>query len=393
MTFLVTRIPVIAATLYAGLVLTALPADKTELTGESENYSASARLAEGMLDITIVNKVSGGKVSSRAPTRATKLTEIRVRDSEEKVIVHGKVGSRGDIRFEFDTDRPAYIDRIHHLRSESENYAVSVQWMEADPNEVDYVGWALNITVSDKVSGARVSRRSPTRTAKLTELYILEAEQRLVVHGELGSRGDILSVVNLEDASVLDTIYGWKASFSPTKTRVAYNFRYPPHSMHQHRTSVLLIYDFAATPRQNSFREEDMADPETRGYVIYPERNRKLGKHFIPAMSEEQQIYFESPIAWSHGGTRVALLEVFQQNTYLLLIDLAKGLAVPEIRRIMLEKESFYKQPIEIYWRKTYERAVVTAKSLRFSKDDQSVIFTTGDGGPFAEQQVVMELD
>ena len=393
MFFLRPRFLITVGTVWFALLLTAFPADTTELSGESEKYSATSRLVDGKLNTIIVNKVSGHRVSTGIKTRATKLTEIRFQDTEDRVIVYGKVGSRGDIRFELNAKRAAYIDRIYGLRGKSENYSVSVQWGEAYPPEVEYKRRVLDITIVNKVSGSKVSRRTPTRTAKLTELYILEAEQRLIVHGELGSRGDILSVANLEDASVVDTIYGWGASFSPAKTRVAYNFRYPPHAMHQHRTSVLLIYDFAATPRENSFRDKDMADPTTRGYVIYPERNRKLGRHFIPAMDPEEWIYFGSPIAWSHDGTRVALLEVFQDNTYLLLADLAKGLKAPEIRRIMLEKESFYKQPIEIYWRKSYERAVVTAKNLRFSKDDKSVIFTTFNNGPFAEQQAVMELD
>ena len=385
------RIPVAATTLYAALLLPAFPADTTELSGESEKYSATSRLADGKLNTIIVNKVSGHTVSTRFGTRATKLTEIRFLDREDRVIVHGKVGSRGEIRFELNAKRAGYIDRIHHLRSESENYAVSVRLTEPE----EWAEWnrVLDITVEKRALGAKVSRRSPTRTAKLTELYILEDEQRLIVHGQIGSRGDILTVVNLKDASVVDTIYGWDASFSPDKRRVAYRFRYPPHAMHQHRTAVLLIYDFSATPRQNSFREEDMADPTTRGYVIYPERNRKLGKHFIPAMSESEQIAFLSPIAWSHGGTRVVLLEGFQENTYLLLADLENGLEAPEVTRLMLEKESYYKQPIDIYWRKEYEGALIFAKNLRFSKDDKSVIFTTFDHGPFAEQQAVMELD
>ena len=391
MFFLRPRFLITVGTVWFALLLTAFPADTTELSGESEKYSATCRLVDGKLNTIIVNKVSGHRVSTGIKTRATKLTEIRFQDTEDRVIVYGKVGSRGDIRFNLNAKRAAYINRIYHLRSESENYAVSVRLTERE----EWAEWnrVLDITVENRASGAKVSRRSPTRTAKLTELYILEAEQRLIVHGELGSRGDILTVVNLKDAFVLDTIYGWKASFSPTKTKIAYNFRYPAHAMNLHRTSVLLIYDFAAKPRQNSFREEDMADPTTRGYVIYPERNRKLGRHFIPAMDPEEWIDFGSPIAWSHDGTRVALLEVFQDNTYLLLANLAKGLEAPEVTRLMLEKERYYKQPIEIYWRKSYERATVGAKSLRFSKDDQSVIFTTGDGGPFAEQQVVMELD
>ena len=266
------RFPLTVATLWFALLLPAFPAGTTEMKGESENYSASARLADGVLHIAIVDKASGRKVSNRVPTKATKLTEIRVRDSEGKVIVHGKVGSRGDIRFEFFVNDASYFDRILGLRSESENYAISIRLMKADPPEVEYTSWVLDITIFDKVSRTKVSRRTQTSTAKLTEMYILEAEQRLIVHGQLGRRGDILSVVDLKDASVVDTIWGWDASFSPDKRRVAYRFRYPPYAMPLHRTAVLLIYDFSATPRQNSFREEDMADPETRGHVIYPEK-------------------------------------------------------------------------------------------------------------------------
>ena len=295
------RILFTVATLWVSVALPALPADETELSGESEKYSAAARLKNGILKATIVHKASGREVSfNQIPTRATKLTEIRFLDREDRVIVHGKVGSRGDI----------------------------------------------------------------------------------------------LSVVNLEDASVLDTIYGWKASFSPDKRRVAYRFRYPPHAMHQHRTSVLLIYDFAATPRQNSFRDEDMAAPETRGYVIYPERNRKLGKHFIPAMSEEEQIYFESPIAWSHDGTRVALLEAVQGNTYLLLAYLAKGLEAPEVTRTLLEKERYCKPPTESQERKKYETVPISAETVfRFGTDDKSILFNTHGCWSGEEHKVVMELD
>ncbi len=380
-------------TLWLALLLPALPADETELSGESEKYSAAARLADGVLHIAIVHKVAKREVSNRVPTRATKLTEIRVRDIEGKVIVYGKVGNRGDIRFEFFVDDASYFDRILGLRSESDNYLISVRLTRAEPPEVEYNSWVLDITIFDKVLGTKVSRRTQTRTAKLTEVYLLEPEQRLIVHGQLGRRGDIVSVVDLKDASVVDTIWAWDASFSPDKRRVAFRFRYPPYATPIHRTSVLLTYDFAATPRQNSYRDKDMADPETRGYVIYPERNRKLGKHFIPAMSKEEQISFNSPIAWSHSGTKVAVLEGFQTNSYLLLVDLSQGLESPKITRIMLEKERFYKQPIEIYWKRRYERALIQVKDLSFGKDDKTLVFNTYRYGPFAEQKATIELE
>jgi len=388
------RLPLASATLWIALLPTALPADETELRGQSDKYSASVRLSDGMLVIAIVNKISGKEVSNRVETKATRLTGMRFLDNEGEIIVFGKVGGRGDIRFEFEAATGYYHDRIYRLRSESQNYSLSVGLDEAYPPEVEYRRRVLDITVVNKASGAKVFRRTPTDTAKLTDLYILGAQHRLIVHGKLGRRGDVLSVVNLKNVSVVDTIWGWQASFSPDQTKVAYNFRYPPHAMHQHRTSVLLIYDFTATPRENSVRDEDMTNPETRGHVIYPKRNREQGKHFIPAMSEVEQIYFESPIAWSHGGTRVALLESVQGDTHLLVADLANGLEAPEISRTQLEKERYCEPPTERQERRHYETVPIRAENFfRFGKDDQSILFTTNGCWSGEIHEVVMELD
>ena len=382
-------------TLWVVLALLPLAAAEGELSGESERYSASARLTNGVIEVTIVHKASGRKVSSRQPFRATKLTEVRIADAEAKVAVFGEVGSRGAIQIDYDVNDGSFFDKIYGLESESDQYSVSVHLAKANPTERLVEDEVLDITVISKVSGNKVSRRSPTRTAKLTEVYLLEAEQRLVVHGELGRRGDIVSVVDLKDASVLDTIWGWNASFAPDKKMVAYNFRYPPYALYQHATSVLLIYDFTATPRENSFREKDMADPTTRGYVVYPERNRKRGKHFIPAMSEEEQIDFRSPIAWNHSGTRVALLEGSQADTYLLLADLAKGLEAPEVTRLLLEKEHYYMPRLKTQpdWRRKYAGSILSATTFEFTKEDKAVEFTTHYGGAFAEQKAVVELE
>ena len=151
MTRLRPRFPLTVATLWVALLLTALPAGETELSGESENYAASARLEDGMFHVTIVNKVSGKKDSYRDSTRATSLTEISVPETEEWVIVHGKVGSRGDIRFEFNVNYLGYTDRIYQLIRESEHYSVSVQLTEPE----EWAEWnrVLDITVVNKHSG------------------------------------------------------------------------------------------------------------------------------------------------------------------------------------------------------------------------------------------------
>ena len=196
MTRLRMKVPFTVATLWIALLLPALPAGAGELSGESERYSVAARLANGVIEVTIVHKASGRKVSSRQPFRATKLTEVRIADAEAKVAVFGEVGSRGAIQIDYDVNDGSFFDKIYGLKSESDQYSVSVHLAEANPTERLVEDEVLDITVTSKISGNKVSRRTPTRTAKLTEVYLLEAEQRLIVHGELGRRGDIVSVVD-----------------------------------------------------------------------------------------------------------------------------------------------------------------------------------------------------
>ena len=172
-------------TLWVVLALLPLAAAEGELSGESERYSASARLTNGVIEVTIVHKASGRKVSSRQPFRATKLTEVRIADAEAKVAVFGEVGSRGAIQIDYDVNDGSFFDKIYGLESESDQYSVSVHLAKTNPTERLVEDEVLDITVTSKVSGNKVSRRTPTRTAKLTEVYLLEAEQRLIVHGEL----------------------------------------------------------------------------------------------------------------------------------------------------------------------------------------------------------------
>ena len=76
MFFLRPRFLITVGTVWFALLLTAFPADTTELSGESEKYSATCRLVDGKLNTIIVNKVSGHRVSTGIKTRATKLTRF-----------------------------------------------------------------------------------------------------------------------------------------------------------------------------------------------------------------------------------------------------------------------------------------------------------------------------
>ncbi|MGI0014821.1 MAG: hypothetical protein ACREBU_15480, partial [Nitrososphaera sp.] len=152
----------------------------------------------------------------------------------------------------------------------------------------------------------------------------------------------------------------------------------------------LLVYDFTRSPRENAVREEDVTNPENRGFILYPEENRRKGIYFIPAMSQEQQRGLTSPIAWSEKSDKLALLEGYQGNSYLVVIDISNGLLAPQVTKKLLNKERFY-SGLAI-WQPQYENAVIIAKHLTFTKNATSIELQSMAIGPFGEKTVILEI-
>jgi hypothetical protein len=159
--------------------------------------------------------------------------------------------------------------------------------------------------------------------------------RRLVVHGKLGSGGDIATVVDVEHGNVLDTLWGWHLTFSPDRTLAVYTFRYPPASMPTYNTTVVLAYDFIKDPLANSANDE-LTDPERRGFILYPEANRLRRRYFIPALTGTDRRYVTSPFAWCDSNKKIAVLEESHDGTYLVVIDITRGLAAPVVQRSLL---------------------------------------------------------
>ncbi len=364
-----------------------LPAGAVDLKSESVNYRVSAHLVGENLVISIVDKTTGRQVSNKEWTRAATLSKVCIREKQGKAIVHGQVASGRGLQLEFLLIDASRIVLPYMLVRKSGDTSVWVL------SRVQREGRGFYVDVSNKTGEVDQSNWFPTRAANLTDLHLLKAHHRAIICGQLAYGADVLTVVDTRDVSVVDIIYGGDASFSPNKTMVAFYYMDPPHSMKPNATSGLLIYDFLDTPRGNSRREANLHNPQTRGYVIYPARNRRLRRHFIPGGSEETNNKFVSPISWSRSGAKVAFMEALEGDTYLLLVDISNGLEDPEITRTRLEKKRFYKERVGRRGRSEYQSAVVSAKSLRFAEDDKSVFFTTREDGPFAELEAEIKLD
>ena len=242
----------------------------------------------------------------------------------------------------------------------------------------------ITLQIFDKITGMSKEISISNRTETIVNLYHYEQEQ-LLIHGKLGSGGDVITFVHLPTSQVIDTIWGWDASISPDFTKIAYNFRYPPQSIPLYRTSVLLVYDLTKTPEENSMDNSD-GNPTNRGFIIWPETNRLRQQYFIPAKNYEEQQHIISPIVWNAASTKVCFLmypgdrERQGNPTYLILIDLSNGLNEPQISLQEVEASLFYKHSVlkSIKERKIGEQSGelntrIPTEELRFTKDGLAI--------------------
>jgi hypothetical protein len=233
-----------------------------------------------------------------------------------------------------------------------------------------------------------------TRTVKVNELHILKND-RILVCGELGSGGDILSIVDNKTGRSTDTIWGWRASFSISKSMVAYTFRYPPSGLPLFYSDVLLVYDFSKSPLENAMDKSSTDDPAKRGFVLYPEENRKNKAYYTIAKDENEQHNITSPLVWNKS--KLFFLDSLGGKTYLVTIDISKGLNDSEIKKRELDRKLFYEKQylkhIDKEFEKDYEKAAPVAEDFRLTDGGQFIEIKPYAVGPFAGEKIKIKIN
>ncbi len=253
----------------------------------------------------------------------------------------------------------------------------------------------ISVEIREKSRGTVTKVQFANRTDQLVGLHFTD-ERKLTVHGRLSSGGDMLTLIDISKGLTIDTIWGWKASFSPNSRMVAYQFHFPPYGLQQYATAVLLIYGLAETPQANSM-DDSVDNPRNRGYIVYPEANRVARRYYIPPRNEDEQRHFTSPIVWNEKSDRLCFLDSIAGKTYLAVIDISQGLRNPRIKTRELDKTQFYSEYHRAQLRalrvQKPDLTVINAKALRFSDKDESVEITSFSGGPYEERTVKLRID
>ncbi|MBN2564860.1 MAG: hypothetical protein JXB46_04035 [Candidatus Eisenbacteria bacterium] len=286
------------------------------------------------------------------------------------------------------------VDASSQLRPvESLLYRASFEGIEPDSQGRMLVA----LETLHKATGDIRFLRLSSRAVKITNLFFV-GDSRLVLQGELGSGGDVATLVDLDSGAIADTIWAWQFSMNPQANMAVYRFRYPPRSIQTYDSHVVLAYDFNKSPLENSassdsFNADGSYNPENRGFILYPETNRREAKYFIPAREPGEQRLIRSPIAWCDSEPKLAFLELFGGRMSIVGIDLAGGLDAPIIRVSELDTNSFYTPGYVGNDPERWRKRGFVASSLSFLPGCQNLEVTTSGGEVFRAGQATVNLD
>jgi hypothetical protein len=228
------------------------------------------------------------------------------------------------------------------------------------------------------------------RTAVVTDVLFV-TPKRIVVWGELGSRGDILTLIDAERGQVIDTLWGWNAAVSPDLKTAGYEFRVPPASCQACLSAALVGYDLTASPVSNT--QTVMGEPEERGIVLYPEGHRLARRYWTPVEQGQPERRYVSPIAWSPDSKRLAVVEYqAPAGDRLVVVDVSRGLGQPTVTTLSIWREDFLDPQPWTGNAGEYAEAYVSFRDLHFSADGRSVVMTSWRGGPFAEKTLTLPV-
>jgi hypothetical protein len=226
-------------------------------------------------------------------------------------------------------------------------------------------------------------------TTKINNLYILN-NHRVIVHGELDSAGEILTLVDIITGKILDTIWGGFVSFSKDITMMASKFRYPPTGLPLFYSDVLLVYDFSKSPLENAMDKSSIDDPEQRGFILYPDQNRKNKEYYYIAKNENEQHRFTSPLVWDNN--KIYFLDSIGEKTYLVTVDISTGLSNPITNIQELDKELFYEEQYRKQADKETAKAKLIADELRLTDDGKFLEIKPFAHGPFHGKRVKIKI-
>jgi hypothetical protein len=297
---------------------------------------------------------------------------------------------------------------LHHVRSLGGIALIAAGCLSAADLARSSKEFTLTVENADGLSGLPVAvvRSAGSAKARRVELanHTVAVQDirflpngRAVVQGRLRTTGrdDVLTILDLQTATIVDTVWTRDLAISPDGRYAAYEFR-TPNSSPAGMEASLIVYDLSASPLSNSMHAGDVEDSETRGVVLYPDENRLAGKYWTirPGQDACKRPFrsFVSPIAWAPDSKRFAVVEQEKTEERLVVVDLSQGIRAPSLIRVRVPREPFLEDRFKQNLAPEYAGTYPSFKEARFEATGKSVLLRSWAMGPFIEQTVTLTL-
>ena len=219
-------------------------------------------------------------------------------------------------------------------------------------------------------------RSSPIRSIKA---FHFSEDDRLVVVGKL-KRAEIVFVLDLKEAKVLDDFWCYAPTISPAGRFVVYKKFYAPHELPAARATVVLMYDMRKPPAGNRVPVVGYTawPKEQVGLPIYPEPYVKARAYVLVEEQLQNPNWYNlsSPFLWSADANDVVFLCNHRKQTYIVRVNISAGIDKPKIFEAPVNVGSFVKPDLpEEYRKKEAARFhMVSATEIIWDGKDHVVI-------------------
>ena len=216
------------------------------------------------------------------------------------------------------------LGHFKFLSAENEDYVVElIRWERYGPAYSD-LRFVLLVRGGEKNAERTVTVENLTTGLESAEIV----DRTLVLFGEMQSKADAITLVDLEAGKTIDFILHYGASLSPSRKYLIFKGFYPPYGMLQNRSDSVLLYELSKGPAENRLSGASEADSGQRvGLPVYPSQNANTPAYLvsIPEESERHYVDAQAGFLWTKDEESVFFIDKTGDDQLLVRVDVAEG--------------------------------------------------------------------
>jgi hypothetical protein len=258
----------------------------------------------------------------------------------------------------------------------------------------EFSEFAFYFDIFNREAGDHRTIKLANETTDVGEIRI--SDSKLVILGSIGGSADTASIFDLKSGELLDSFLCWWPNISEAG-RFIVAVRFYPRSSDPALTShVVVLYQLSGSPKARSSEHTENQPLEP----IYPPESARLGNASSLTEKETERHFIDvkAGYAWDTGDRRVAFVDRYENDSWLVVVELEDGHAKSS-RRLKLDVASVLgmsKEDARFAETLRSERAGIPISGLHWAGENAVVVdidrCQAGQGHLYRSSQLVVNL-